>query len=71
MMGAILFVVACLAWQAVKNAMRGGPRPTVRLKEEYPALGVGEVHAVARCGCDTVNNKVVRPCEAHKAMMEI
>jgi hypothetical protein len=59
----ILFVAACLIWQGIKNQLHGKKRPTV-------SLAGGEIHAVAMCGCDTVENKVVRPCSAHKAMLE-
>jgi hypothetical protein len=59
----ILFVAACLVWQAIKNAVCGKKRPTV-------SLGVGGTRAVAMCGCNVVDNKVVAPCSAHKAMLE-
>lgn len=57
------FVAACLVWQSVKDWLRGGrrkPELTVRM---------GAMHSVAKCGCDTVDGKVVSPCSAHRAML--
>lgn len=59
----ILFVAACLVWQAIKNKLRGPRRPTV-------SLTGGGAHILAVCGCDVVDNRVARPCAAHKVMIE-
>lgn len=59
----ILFVVACFVLQGIKDLFRGPKVPEV-------TLSIGELHAIARCGCDTVNGKVTVPCAAHRALME-
>lgn len=59
----ILFIAACLVWQSIKDKLRGKKRPTVSLISSKD-------HVEAMCGCDTAGNRVVRPCEAHKAMLE-
>lgn len=64
----ILFVAACLVWQAIKNAVRGPRKPVVRLGGDL-TVRVGSVHAVAACGCDTMDNKVVKACAAHRLML--
>ena len=62
MIDIILFVAACLIWQSIKDKLRG-KKPTV-------SLNYSRGHVEAMCGCDTANNKVVRPCSAHRSMLE-
>ncbi len=59
----ILFVAACLVWQSIKDKLRGKRKPTVSLCSR-------ETHVEAMCGCDTANKRVVRPCSAHRAMLD-
>jgi len=70
MLQAILFVLACLALQALKDACCGRRRPTVRLLSDRDGLRLIDngLHATAQCGCRLVDMKVTEPCEAHKAM---
>lgn len=59
----ILFVMACFAWQAIKNAVRGPKIPTVSLRKEKITK--------AKCGCTLVDDGVIKPCEAHELLLKI
>jgi hypothetical protein len=69
MIQGVLFIFACLAWQALKNKLRGPKqRGTSRL-----VVSLGRV--LAECGCETDRDpyqtrRIVKPCQAHRAMME-
>ncbi len=59
----IFFVAACLIWQSIKDMLRGKKKPMV-------SLNSAKGHIEAICGCNTANNRVVRPCSAHRAMLD-
>lgn len=63
----ILFVVACLAFQELVNALRGTKKPKVRIAkwENF------NMRSVAECGCDLLNGKVVNPCKAHEILRRV
>lgn len=64
MISAILFIAACLALQAVKDAIRGRKAPTVSMTR--PDLSVR-----ATCGCTILGSKVTVACAAHRVMSEV
>lgn len=57
----IFFVIACLAWQAIKNAVRGEVKPRVTLP----------VPKKAECGCSLIGTTVVNICAAHKVLLNL
>ena len=59
----IAFVLACLAWQAFKDAVFGrrAGRPVVRLPRS----------SRASCGCLLKEGRVETPCAAHDMMLKI
>lgn len=72
----ILFLLACLALQEAVNWWRGEPEVRVRMGEpgfdmSKAELHVGSTHAVAECGCDFVDNKVMKPCKAHEMLRRV
>lgn len=62
MIHAILFIMACLALQALKDSFRRPEVPIVKLKQ--PKI------IRAKCGCKTEEGeRVVEPCAAHRVML--
>lgn len=64
----LLFVVGCLVVQEVKNRFRKPRTPVV-------SMAPPPVPVRAKCGyltetADRVTYRMVKPCEAHKALME-
>lgn len=68
MISLIMFVLGCLVWQRIKDALRGG-RPQV--------LKVRVVHHMkSSCGCVVVEGeankfRVVEPCAAHRVIVDL
>lgn len=56
----VLFIASCLLWQSIKNAIRG-PRKITVVMEKTQRAG---------CGCEVLNNKIVKSCAAHHLLME-
>lgn len=71
MIGIIAFFIVCLIWQTIKDEARGGRDK----RHGPPTVRVGAIHTVAKCGCDTAQEKnqppkVIRPCAAHRLIVE-
>lgn len=59
----IFFVGACLVWQMIKNSLRGPKVPTVSMRKE--------VRVKARCGCEVIDDHVIKACSAHRILSEL
>lgn len=64
MINLVMFVLACLAWQRLKDWYRGPRLPEYTVKMR----GRG---ASAKCGCRIEDTKVSEPCQAHGLMSRI
>lgn len=61
MISIVLFIVACLVWQAIKNAIRGPRKLNIKMVQVQKA----------ECGCEVSQNRVVTACSAHKILLEV
>lgn len=82
MLELIGFILLCIIWQEIKDAFRGEQKPIVKMSTKVVGtdqrdnelrdflkgaeLRVGDLHAIAECGCEIVGKKVVKPCAAHE-----
>lgn len=63
MIGIILFFIVVFIWDSIKKSLRVPEIPKVSMRARN--------FIKAKCGCLTEGGKILKPCEAHRLMVNL